>query len=412
MAMSFAMVTSFSLLLGMGSALETLCGQAYGAEKHRMMGVYTQRAIMVLVAVGIALSFILYNTSFILVSLHQDHEIAHGAGEFNRWMIPAIFAYAILQCLIRFLQTQHVVVPMMIISGATATFHVFLCWLFVFKIELGSKGAALANSTSYWINVVLLALYVKFSSACSRTFMGLSREAFNDIPRFLRLAVPSGIMICLEFWLFNAVVLLSGLLPDPKLETSTLSISLNTCSMVYMISVGLGGAVSTRVSNELGAGNSQQARFAICVAAVNATSVGAIVAAATILVRHIWGKLYSNETKVVQYLAKIMLLLALSDFLDGFQSVLSGAARGCGWQTLCAFINLGAYYAIGIPSAVVLAFVFHMGGMGLWIGVICGLSSQVVALTIVNLCTDWNKVKARDRVQETQAQANELCTMS
>ncbi|KAL8487183.1 hypothetical protein ACS0TY_023737 [Phlomoides rotata] len=232
MAMSFAMVTSFSLLLGMGSALETLCGQAYGAEKHRMLGVYTQRAIMVLVAVGIALSFILYNTSFIL--------------------------------------TQHVVVPMMIISGVTATFHVFLCWLFVFKIELGSKGAALANSTSYWINAVLLALYVMFSSACSRTFTGLSREAFNDIPRFLRLAVPS----------------------DPKLETSTLSISLNTCSMVYTISVGLGGAVSTRVSNELGAGNSQQARFAICVAAVNATSVGAIVAAATIL-----GKIIQQRNK-------------------------------------------------------------------------------------------------------------------
>ncbi|KAL8545681.1 hypothetical protein ACS0TY_005714 [Phlomoides rotata] len=209
-------------------------------------------------AVGIALSFILYNTSFILVSLHQDHEIAHGAGKFNRWMIPAIFAYAILQRLIRFLQTQHIVVPMMIIYGATATFHVFLCWLFVFKIVLGSKWAALANSTSYWINAVLLALYVKFSSDCSRTFTGLSREAFNDIPKFLRLAVPSGIMICLEFWLFHAVVLLSDLLPDPKLETSTLSIS--------------------------------------------------------------------NETKVVQYLAKIMLLLALSDFLDGFQSVLSGAS--------------------------------------------------------------------------------------
>ncbi|KAL8543731.1 hypothetical protein ACS0TY_004337 [Phlomoides rotata] len=98
--------------LGMGSALETLCGQAYGAEKHRMLGVYTHRGIVVVVVVVIALSFILYNTSFILVSLHQDHEIAHGAGEFNCWMIPAIFAYGILQCLVRFLQTQHIVVPM------------------------------------------------------------------------------------------------------------------------------------------------------------------------------------------------------------------------------------------------------------------------------------------------------------
>lgn len=44
-------------------------------------------------------------------------------------------------------------------------------------------------------------------------------------------------------------------------------------------------------------------------------------------------------------------------------SSLSGAARGCGWQNLCAFINLGAYYVVGLPSSVLFAFVFHIGGM-------------------------------------------------
>jgi Na+-driven multidrug efflux pump len=42
---------------------------------------------------------------------------------------------------------------------------------------------------------------------------------------------------------------------------------------------------------------------------------------------------------------------------------LTGAARGCGWQNLCASINLGAYYVVGIPSAILFAFVFHIGGM-------------------------------------------------
>jgi uncharacterized membrane protein len=27
---------------------------------------------------------------------------------------------------------------------------------------------------------------------------------------------------------------------------------------------------------------------------------------------------------------------------------------------------------------------------GLWMGIICGLSVQVMALVIVNICTDWN----------------------
>lgn len=57
---------------------------------------------------------------------------------------------------------------------------------------------------------------------------------------------------------------------------------------------------------------------------VVALSEGAIVGIITILIRHIWGKLYSNEDEVITYVARMMPLLALSDFLDGFQCVLSG----------------------------------------------------------------------------------------
>ncbi|KAL5070442.1 hypothetical protein RYX36_021329, partial [Vicia faba] len=130
-------------------------------------------------------------------------------------------------------------------------------------------------------------------------------------------------MICLEYWSFEMVVLLSGLLPNPQLETSVLSISLNTCWMVYMISVGLGGAISTRVSNELGCGNAQGAVLALRVMIVIAIVEGIAIVLVTILVRNVWGKLYSNEDEVIKYVAKMMPLLALSDFLDGFQCVLS-----------------------------------------------------------------------------------------
>lgn len=83
---------------------------------------------------------------------------------------------------------------------------------------------------------------------------------------------------------------------------------------------------------------------------------------------------------------------------------ISGAARGCGWQTLCAVINLGAYYVVGIPSAVLLAFMFHVGGMGLWMGIICGLSVQAVALVVVNVATNWDDevMKAIDQIQATR----------
>jgi MATE family multidrug resistance protein len=179
----------------MGSALETLCGQAYGAKQYHMLGVHTQRAMLTLLAISIPLAIIWYHTSTILIALGQDHEISTEAGVFNRWMIPGLFAYGLLQCLNRFLQTQNNVIPMLISSGFTALLHVLVCWVLVFKIELGSKGAALAIAISNWVNVILIVIYVRFSPACMKTWTGFSKEALHDILSFIKLAVPSAIMI-------------------------------------------------------------------------------------------------------------------------------------------------------------------------------------------------------------------------
>ncbi|XP_056165822.1 protein DETOXIFICATION 16-like [Syzygium oleosum] len=242
MATSFASVTSFSILLGMGSALETLCGQAYGAKEYHMLGVHTQRAMLTLLCLSIPLAVIWLYTSDILVAFGQNVEISREAGTFNRWMIPSLFAY-VLRCLNRFLQTQNNVLPMMMSSLVIASLHIVVCWVFIFKFGLGIRGVALANTISNWNNVILLAIYVKLSLACIKTWTGFTRETLLDLVSFVKLAVPSAVMIYFEYWSFELVVLLSGLLPNPKLETSVLSISLNTCWMVYMISVGLGGAI-------------------------------------------------------------------------------------------------------------------------------------------------------------------------
>lgn len=42
--------------------------------------------------------------------------------------------------------------------------------------------------------------------------------------------------------------------------------------------------------------------------------------------------------------------------------MISGIARGCGWQKIGAVVNLASFYFIGIPLGVVLAFVLHLGG--------------------------------------------------
>ncbi|KAL7246545.1 hypothetical protein ACSBR2_001606 [Camellia fascicularis] len=199
------------------------------------------------------------------------------------------------------------------------------------------------------------------------------------------------------------MVLLSGLLPNPKLETSVLSIRTLGEQLNSLSGLAAGGGEAShkhKISNELGAGRPQAARLAVCIALSLVVTEGILVATIMILGRKFWGYCYSTEEMVVRYVAEMMILLSGSHFLDGIQSVLSGIARGCGWQKIGAFANLGAYYLIGIPVGVLLAFVYHTGGKGLWVGIIVALFSQALFLSIITLCTSWEKEanKASDRV--------------
>ncbi|XP_024387711.1 protein DETOXIFICATION 16 isoform X2 [Physcomitrium patens] len=382
-----------SLKLGLGSALETLCGQAFGAGPihHHMLGIFLQRALVVLYGACIPISFLFIYMEHILLLLGQDPHISEKAGEYALCLLPSIYGYALLQPVVKFLQTQSVVLPMMICSAGSLALHVGISYTLVYMLGLGFRGAALATSLSFWLNAIFLVCYVRFSGVCKHTWEGFSKNAFVDLREFLGLAIPSCIMICLEYWCFEVLVILAGLLPNPELELATLSVCLTTTSLNYMIPFGLSAAASTRVSNELGAGDAPAAKQAV-VSVVSLSATQALVISSVLLsLRHQWAWLFSGDAEVVDSVAEILPFVACIALLDGIQGVLSGVARGCGWQELGAIINLGAFYGVGVPTSALLAFEFNFGGRGLFLGLICGLATQTLILLCVTLRTDWER---------------------
>lgn len=179
----------------MASAMETLCGQAYGAKQYQQLGIHLLSSITSLTLVSASLSLVWVLLGKILIFIGQDPLISLEAGKYAMWMIPGLFAYAILQSLMKFLQSQSLILPMLLGSFAVLCFHIPLCWILVFKSGLRNHGAALANSISYWLNVLILAFYVKYSSSCEKTRVPFSREVFKGIGKFFRLAIPSAVMI-------------------------------------------------------------------------------------------------------------------------------------------------------------------------------------------------------------------------
>lgn len=181
--------------LGMASGLETLCGQAYGAQQYEELGIQAYRAMLSLFIVCIPISFVWISLGKLLALIGQDPLISEEAGRYALWLIPALFAYAITQTMMKFLQSQSLILPMLLSSIATLCFHIPLCLFMVFKSGLGFVGAALSISISYWLNVLILGLYIKYSDSCKATRTSFSLKSFKRINEFLRFAVPSAVMI-------------------------------------------------------------------------------------------------------------------------------------------------------------------------------------------------------------------------
>lgn len=166
----------------MGSAVETLSGQAYGAKKYAMLGIYLQKATILLTTTGLLLTLSYVFCKPILILLGQSKEIASAASVFVYGLIPQIFAYAVNFPIQKFLQAQSIINPSAYISAATLVFHLILSWVVVFKLGLGLLGAALTLSFSWWVIVIAQFVYIVRTEKCKHTWAGFSMQAFLGCP--------------------------------------------------------------------------------------------------------------------------------------------------------------------------------------------------------------------------------------
>ncbi|KAL6880342.1 hypothetical protein ACP4OV_011907 [Aristida adscensionis] len=356
LASSWATVTGIALMTGLSGSLETLCGQGYGAGAYRMMGVHLQASVLTSAIFSVLVSLLwLYSEPF-LVFLGQDPAVSRLAAVFLRHMIPAQFAYGFIQCTLRFLQAQSVVTPLVASSLLPLALHVGVTHAFVHRLGLGFAGAAMSTSVSLWLSFLMLAAYVRLSGKFQETWGGLTTEAFRHVLPGMKLAIPSAVMVCFEYWSFEILVLFAGLMPESQLSTSIIAMCENTEAISFMITYGFAAVISTRVSNELGARNINKAKKALTVSLALSLLLGVTFLLLLGLGHDLWARLFSNSETVVSAFASMTPLLIGSVVLDSTQGVLSGVARGCGWQHLAAWTNLVAFYIVGLPISLLLGF--------------------------------------------------------
>ena len=143
------MFVNFEMQLGMANALGTLCGQAYGAKKYHMLGVYLQRSWIVLFFTSICLLPLFIFITQILRVLGQSENIADIGGEAGDWFIGVLFAFSVSFTCQFYLQSQSKNMIITYLTALSIVIHVLLSWLLTVKYKFGVPGATSSTLVAF-----------------------------------------------------------------------------------------------------------------------------------------------------------------------------------------------------------------------------------------------------------------------
>ncbi|KAK9283947.1 hypothetical protein L1049_012204 [Liquidambar formosana] len=254
LSIGFANITGYSVLKGLAMGMEPICCQAFGAKRWALLCQTYNKTLCLLLLAAIPISLLWLNMEPILLWLGQDQNITSVAKVYITYSIPELLAQAHLHPLRIFLRAQNLTKPVTISTTCAVLLHLPVNYFLVVYLNLGVKGVALASAwNSLNINLGLL-VYLVLSKAALKPWDKITVKAcFQGWKPLLALMVPSVFCVCLEWWWYEIMVLLCGLLENPQASLAAMGILIQTTGLLYALPYSLSLGLSTRIGHELGA---------------------------------------------------------------------------------------------------------------------------------------------------------------
>ena len=342
LGITFSFITWFSIAMGLAGGIETLSSQAFGNKSYYLAGWYYNRAQVILTAIFIPQSILLYFATDILVAIGQPQEAAIFAGNYIRVIIPGIWAYCQTELLRRFLSSQGEFQLMFKIQLITTVLHALWVYLFVFWVDIGMDGIAVATCITYILNFVIGTVYITLNKSVVKegSWHWINRDSFRGIIEYLRYGIPSMLMVMIDNWSFEVLLFMSGYVGVIELGANI--IIYNIEALIYLIAYGASITSSSLVGNSLGARHPHKAKVYTNMGILFSLICSGIIVLILIFKGREVMMIFTTHAGILNcsyQLIYILLLLTVSDYLS---SVLSGVIRAMGYQ-IAASIILGIY---------------------------------------------------------------------
>uniref|UniRef100_A0A665UDN4 Solute carrier family 47 member 3 n=1 Tax=Echeneis naucrates TaxID=173247 RepID=A0A665UDN4_ECHNA len=324
----------------------------YGSGNLKRVGVILQRGILILLLACFPCWAVLINTEPLLLAVRQSPEVASLSQLYVKIFMPAL--PPTFCCYL-----QGIIWPQVITGVIANVLNAIINYIFLYYLDWGVAGSAAANAISQFVLAVVLFVYICCRGLHKVTWGGWSLECLQEWGPFVQLAIPSMLMLCLEWWMFEIGGFLAGVISEAELGAQSITYELSV--IAYMIPLGISAASSVRVGNALGAGNIEQAKLSCKASIICTFIIACFVGLSLALCKDVVGYIFTSEQDILERVSKVILIYGFLHLFDAIACVTGGVLRGAGKQMIGALCNLVGYYFIGFPIGVSLMFAVHMG---------------------------------------------------
>ena len=381
-------ITFLIFIIGFGTAMAVtpLVAISVGAKKYEECGVYFRQSLLVNIALAIIITILTIIIADFIPLMNQPAEVASQATSYTKILGLSAIPILVFLTYKHFIEGLSVMRPAMIITLIANLINAFANWVFIYGNlgfpAFGLDGAGWATFFSRVFMALLILLFVMRAKYFKQYDVSFHFKSINIpvIKKILALGLPSGFQYFFEIGAFSFAVVMVGWLGAKQLAAH--QIAINLASISFMAALGISMAGSIRVGNAVGMRDISETRRAGFVAILLGAALMACAGIIFVTLNKFLPTLYINDEVVISFASSLIVIAALFQLSDGVQAVGIGILRGLTDVKIPTAITFTAYWIVGLPVGYLLGFVFGFGVIGVWIGLLLGLTTSAILLTL------------------------------
>jgi MATE family multidrug resistance protein len=365
-------------IFGMGIllVLDPVVSQATGAQDHDAVARGVQRGVLMALALSVPTALLLIPGEIVFGFLRQPVDVTPIAATFSRISIAGVVPFYLFVALRQSLQAMAQVRAVVIAIVVSNFVNFALDWTLIYGHAgfpaLGTQGSAIATAVSRWLMFVLLA------SFGWKQLRGALRpwrpESFRIAPmlRMLRIGMPVGFQGWLEIAVFSGGAVALGWFGTVPLAAH--EIAINLAALTFMFPMGVSAAAAAMVGRAIGRQDLSGAKRGAVAALAVGMSFMAIAAILFLTIPRSLAMIFVRDPATVATAASLIFIGGVFQLFDGAQTVATGILRGTGDTKIPMLLHLAAFWGIGVPLCLWLAFHLGFGPQGVWWGYVFALA--------------------------------------